>query len=50
VRALDTMDTEHFIKYYYGCRVGNTDFMVYELAERSLGKALYEMKGEFYNG
>jgi hypothetical protein len=41
---------EHFIKYYYSCRIGQTDFIVYELADKSLGKALYEMKGEFYNG
>ena len=50
IKALDNLDTNHFIKYYYSCRVGSTDFIAYELAESSLGKALYEMKGEFYNG
>lgn len=50
VKCLDSMETDHFIKFHYSCRVGSTDFMAYELAERSLAKALYDMKGEFYNG
>jgi hypothetical protein len=39
-----------FIGYYYACRLANTDFLVYEVAERSLAKALYDMRGDFYNG
>jgi len=35
------MPSDHFIKYYYTCRVASTDFIVYELAQGSLAKALY---------
>ncbi len=41
---------EHFIQFESCCRIGSTDFMVYELGEKSLAKALYEMKGDFHNG